>query len=205
MTTLKFYRQASVYLAKKDKRLAKIIEGTELAPIDIHKDYFRELTESIIGQQLSVKAADTILKRFYLLIGGPITPEKVINLDQEKIRDAGISYQKISYIKDLARKFKDKQIEFEKFDKLTDEKIIEELIAVRGIGRWTAEMFLIFGLGRPDVFSYGDLGLRRAIEKLYKIDELSEIEAIKISEKWKPYRSVACRYLWKSLDNAPKQ
>ncbi|MEK9178784.1 MAG: DNA-3-methyladenine glycosylase 2 family protein, partial [Patescibacteria group bacterium] len=121
-------------------------------------------------------------------------------LKDEKIRSAGISYQKISYIKDLAKKFQNKQIEFDKFDKLTDEKIIDELVSVRGIGRWTAEMFLIFGLGRPDVFSYGDLGLRRAIERLYKIQDLSEIEAIRISEKWKPYRSVASRFLWKSLE-----
>lgn len=204
MTTPLFYKKASDYLSKRDKKLAKIIGQTKLDPLNLHRDYFRELTESIIGQQLSVKAADTILRRFYLLMIGPITPEKVIKLDAEEIRKAGISYQKISYIKDLAKKFQDKEIEFDNFGKLTDEKIIEELILVRGIGRWTAEMFLIFGLGRPDVFSYGDLGLRRAIERLYKIGELSEIEAIRISEKWKPYRSVASRYLWRSLDNEPK-
>jgi len=201
MTTLKFYKEASVYLSGKDKKLAKIIKQHELSPLELHEDYFRELTESIIGQQLSVKAADTILKRFYLLITGPITPEKVIRLNDEKIRKAGISYQKISYIKDLAKKFQDGEIEFKKFSKLTDEEIIEELVRVRGIGRWTAEMFLIFGLGRPDVFSFGDLGLRRAIEKVHGIKELGETDAMKISETWKPYRSVASRYLWKSLDN----
>ncbi len=200
MTSLRFYKQASAYLVKKDRRLAKIISQTKLAPLELHGDYFRELTESIVSQQLSVKAADTILGRFYKLMKGPITPAKVLNLKDEKIRSAGISYQKISYIKDLAKKFQNKQIEFDKFDKLTDEKIIDELVSVRGIGRWTAEMFLIFGLGRPDVFSYGDLGLRRAIERLYKIQDLSEIEAIRISEKWKPYRSVASRFLWKSLE-----
>src|SRR3989338_8413531 len=201
MTTLKFYKKASTYLCGKDKKLAKIIKQHELSPLELHEDYFRELTESIIGQQLSVKAADTILKRFYLLITGPITPEKVIRLNDEKIRKAGISYQKISYIKDLAKKFQDGEIEFKKFSKLTDEEIIEELVRVRGIGRWTAEMFLIFGLGRPDVFSFGDLGLRRAIEKVHGIKELGETDAMKISETWKPYRSVASRYLWKSLDN----
>jgi len=201
MTSLKFYKQAAVYLLEKDKKLAKIIKDIKLAPLELHGDYFRELTESIIGQQLSIKAADTILSRFYKLMKGPIAPRKVLKLKDEDIRKAGISYQKISYIKDLAKKFDDDEIEFHKFNKLTDEKIIEELIAVRGIGRWTAEMFLIFGLGRPDVFSYGDLGLRRAIEKLYKIKDLEEVEAIRISEKWKPYRSVASRYLWKSLNN----
>ena len=201
MTSLKFYKQAAVYLSKKDRKLAKIIEQTNLVPLELHGDYFRELTESIIGQQLSIKAADTILSRFYKLMKGPIAPRKVLKLKDDDIRKAGISYQKISYIKDLAKKFGDGEIEFHKFEKLTDEKIIEELIAVRGIGRWTAEMFLIFGLGRPDVFSYGDLGLRRAIEKLYKIKDLKEIKAIRISEKWKPYRSVASRYLWKSLNN----
>ena len=201
MTNLKFYKDASEYLTGKDKKLAKIIKNIDLLPLEIHNDYFRELTESIVSQQLSIKAADTILSRFYKLVQGPISPKKVIKLKDEKIRIAGISYQKISYIKDLAKKIEDEEIEFDKFNKLTDEKIIEELIAVRGIGRWTAEMFLIFGLGRPDVFSFGDLGLRRAIEKLYKIEKLSEIEAIRISEKWKPYRSVASRYLWKSLEN----
>ena len=201
MTSLKFYKQAAVYLLEKDKKLAKIIKDIKLAPLELHGDYFRELTESIIGQQLSIKAADTILSRFYKLMKGPIAPRKVLKLKDEDIRKAGISYQKISYIKDLAKKFDDDEIEFHKFNKLTDEKIIEELIAVRGIGRWTAEMFLIFGLGRPDVFSYGDLGLRRAIEKLYKIKDLEEVEAIRISEKWKPYRSIASRYLWKSLEN----
>ena len=201
MTILKFYKQAAVYLSKKDRKLTKIIEQTNLVPLELHGDYFRELTESIIGQQLSIKAADTILSRFYKLMKGPIAPRKVLKLKDDDIRKAGISYQKISYIKDLAKKFGDGEIEFHKFEKLTDEKIIEELIAVRGIGRWTAEMFLIFGLGRPDVFSYGDLGLRRAIEKLYKIKDLKEIKAIRISEKWKPYRSVASRYLWKSLNN----
>ena len=125
MTTLKFYKEASVYLSGKDKKLAKIIKQHELSPLELHEDYFRELTESIIGQQLSVKAADTILKRFYLLITGPITPEKVIRLNDEKIRKAGISYQKISYIKDLAKKFQDGEIEFKKFSKLTDEDIID--------------------------------------------------------------------------------
>ena len=200
MTNLKFYKDASEYLTGKDKKLAKIIKNIDLLPLEIHNDYFRELTESIVSQQLSIKAADTILGRFYKLVQGPISPKKVIKLKDEKIRIAGISYQKISYIKDLAKKIEDEEIEFDKFNKLTDEKIIEELIAVRGIGRWTAEMFLIFGLGRPDVFSFGDLGLRRAIEKLYKIEKLSEIEAIRISEIWKPYRSVASRYLWRSLE-----
>ena len=200
MTSLQFYQKAAKYLSGKDKKLAKIIRQTKLVPLELHRNYFRELTESIISQQLSVKAADTILGRFYKLMKSPITPGRVIKLDQEKIRTAGISYQKISYIKDLAKRFGDGEIEVGRFDKLTDEKIIEELVAVRGIGRWTAEMFLIFGLGRPDVFSYGDLGLRRAIEKLYKMEDLKEIEAIRISEKWKPYRSIASRYLWKSLD-----
>lgn len=191
-----------VYLRKKDPILAKIIE--QVPPFERYKarNYFEALLESIVSQQLSVKAADTIWVRFLALLPEKeVTAENVWAVPDQKIRDAGISWQKISYIKDLAKKTMESGILFEQFEIMTDEEIITELVKVKGIGRWTAEMFLMFAMERPDVFSYGDLGLRRAIQKWYGLDhEPTQAEAEKIAENWKPYRTLACRYLWRSLE-----
>lgn len=165
------------------------------------QDYFLDLTESIISQQLSIKAANTIWERFKMLYSGKITPDKVLRTDDQKIRDCGISWSKISYIKDLAIHTKESRLMFENFEKMDNEEIITELVRVKGIGRWTAEMFLMFAMGRPDVFSYGDLGIRKAIMRNYGLaNEPTQVQAEKISESWKPYRTYACRYLWKSLE-----
>lgn len=190
------------YLAQRDSILSIIIQQVTLPDWQPPESYFVSLVESIISQQLSVKAADTIYGRFKKLFNKEkITPEEAINLPEETIRTVGISYQKIKYIKDLAEKTLASGIVFEQFEIMTDEEIIEELVKVKGIGRWTAEMFLMFSMGRPDVFSFGDLGLRNAIERLYKLDHKpTQVEAEKIAEKWKPYRTTACRYLWKSLE-----
>jgi DNA-3-methyladenine glycosylase II len=187
---------------KKDPILAQLIKKVPPFERTWGKDYFSDLCESIVSQQLSVKAADTIWGRLKkLLPGEKVTPDGIRTLDTEKMRSAGISYQKISYIKDLAEKTLESGIVFEQFEIMTDEEIIQELIKVKGIGRWTAEMFLMFSMGRPDVFSYGDLGIRKAIQRWYEFkEEPTKEEAEKISEKWKPYRSFACRYLWKSLE-----
>ena len=194
--------KAREYLSKKDPVLGKIIR--QVPPLERRwgKNYFLDLAESIISQQLSIKAADTIWGRFKKLFDTEhIAPEDVISIDKEKMRACGISYQKISYIKDLAEKTVASGILFEQFDTMTDEEIIAELVKVKGIGRWTAEMFLMFTMGRPDIFSYGDLGIRKAIQRLYKFEkEPTQEEAEKIAKKWKPYRTVACRYLWKSLE-----
>ncbi|MBI5045052.1 MAG: DNA-3-methyladenine glycosylase 2 family protein [Candidatus Levybacteria bacterium] len=190
------------FLSKNDPILGQIIK--KVPPIEKHKatNYFEALLESIVSQQLSVKAADTIWSRFLALLPGKrVIPEEVWKIDDQKIRDAGISWQKVSYIKDLAKKTMESGILFEQFEIMTDEEIITELVKVKGIGRWTAEMFLMFAMDRPDVFSYGDLGLRRAIEKAYKLrHEPTQEEAEKIAQKWKPYRTIACRYLWRSLE-----
>ena len=190
------------YLSKRDPVLAEIIKKVPPFTRRKSENYFISLVESIISQQLSVKAADTIYARFETLFAGKvITPEEVLELKDDVIRGVGISYQKISYIKDLAEKTLESGILFEQFEIMTDEEIIEELIKVKGIGRWTGEMFLMFAMGRPDVFSYGDLGIRNAIQKLYKFDhQPTQEEAEKIAENWKPQRTLACRYLWKSLD-----
>lgn len=194
---------AQNYLCSKDPILAKIIKKIELRPILPADNYFQKLTESIISQQLSVKAADTITSRFVALFGTgafPL-PEQVLQMDQEKIRGVGISYQKITYIKDLSKYVSEKLLNFHLFGSYSDEEVILHLTEVRGIGRWTAEMFLMFALARPDVFSYGDLGLKNAIYKLYKLKNHPNVkQAKKISDTWIPNRTLACRYLWASLE-----
>ncbi len=170
--------------------------------LDKEEPLFEGLIGSIISQQLSVKAADTIYKRFLALYKGKVpTPRQILKTDKEKIRGAGISYMKISYLKDIAKAFDDKLIDEEKIKKMDNEEAMAELIKLRGVGKWTAEMILIFNLKRPDIFSAGDFGLRRAIRLLYGIT--NEKEILKLSEKWKPNRSLACWYLWQSLDNIP--
>lgn len=166
------------------------------------KDYFVSLVDSIIGQQLSGKVADVIFARFKNLFkGGKITPQAVLKLNDEKIRGIGVSYSKIKCIKDLAQKVKDRQIRLEKLERLPDEEVVIELVKVKGIGRWTAEMFLMFTLKREDVFSHGDLGLNNAIKKIYKLPDYSQARVEKLVCKWSPYKSYASRTLWRSLDN----
>ena len=197
------YKKAVAHLKKHDAVLAKVI--TKIPPLEersVGGNYFLDLIETIISQQLSIKAADTIWKRFQALFPkNEISPEAVMQIDTEKVRGAGISYQKISYIKDLAKHVKESGLVFEQFDIMSDEEIITELVKVKGIGQWTAEMFLMFNMGRPDVFSYGDLGIRKAMQKLYEFrKEPTQKQAEKIAEKWRPYRTIACRYLWRSLE-----
>jgi DNA-3-methyladenine glycosylase II len=160
-----------------------------------------ELIEAIINQQLSGKAADTIYKRFLSLFKTDKfpTPEQILKIDVEKLRSAGMSYGKASYIKNIAQGFQDKILDIKILRKMTDDEVIKELTKIKGVGKWTAEMILIFTLKRKDVFSLGDAGLRRAIKNLYKIEKDEAI--LKLSEKWKPYRSHACWYLWRSLEN----
>lgn len=169
-------------------------------------EYFNRLTESIIGQQLSVKVARVINDRFKQLFDNtPVLPEHILQIEDQKLRDIGMSWGKVKYVKDLAQKTNEGVLKFEKFPQMTDEEIIAELTKIKGIGRWTAEMFLIFDLGREDVFSFGDLGLRRAIEKIYQFDKDTHHKHFeKIVEKWKPYRSYASLALWHSLDNKPQ-
>jgi DNA-3-methyladenine glycosylase II len=161
----------------------------------------RELIESIVSQQLSVKAADTIFARFVGLFPSGEFPnaKEILKMDDEKIRGAGLSFSKISYIKSVANAFVSDLIDIEKIRKQSDEEVIEELTQIKGIGRWTAEMILIFTLQRPDVFSIGDLGLRNAITKLYGLTDRNEM--LSLSETWKPHRSIVCWYLWRSVEN----
>lgn len=191
----------------KDKKLAKAIKSIRLEKIEKRKNHYQTLVRGIIGQQLSVKAANTIMNRFLSLFPKAKFPypEEILEMDKEKMRQCGISYSKIEYIKDLSRKILDGVMDMKKIDEMDDEAVITHLTQVKGIGRWTAEMFLIFSLAREDVFSYGDLGLRNAMVKIYGLKKHPSPEkAQKISDTWKPYRSLACRFLWKTLDNEAK-
>ena len=158
------------------------------------------LIESIVSQQLSVKAADTIFARFVTLFNSNNFPsaKNILEMDDELMRGAGISYAKIKYIKCVANAFISDLIDIQKITAQTDEEVINELVQIKGVGRWTAEMTLIFTLQRPDVFSVDDNGLQRAITNLYGITDKKEM--VKLAEQWKPYRSSACWYLWKSLE-----
>ncbi len=197
-------RKKIAHLKKSDPRLRVIIEGITLREIADTRGYFEALVESIVSQQLSIKAADTIFKRFVALTPGrkfPI-PREVLKMSVPKMRKVGLSRMKVSFIKDLAKKILDGSLDLKHVDTMSDEEVIEHLVAVKGIGRWTAEMFLIFCLRRDDIFSYGDLGLRNAIQRIYKMKKTpTPAQAEKITAKWKPYRSLGSRYLWASLDN----
>ncbi len=179
-----------------------LIQLTQKYPAPTFQDkserLFLELVESIISQQLSVKASNTIFARFEALFD-TLTPQTLLGMNDEKIRACGVSYQKIKYLKSVADAFINGMIQIDKLKYMSDEEVISLLTQIHGVGRWTAEMILIFTLARPDIFSLGDQGLKNAIEKLYGVTDLKEILAL--SEKWAPYRSTACWYLWKSLDN----
>jgi len=185
------WRQADELLLE-DKHIGPLIRKwghCTIKPISKAK-YFEDLVDAICSQQLSGKAAATIFGRVKKLLG-KITVENILNEKPEKFREAGLSWQKISYVKDLAEKVKTNQLKIKSLDMLPDEEVIGELVAVKGIGRWTAEMFLMFGLARPDIFPKDDLGINKAMAKL----------KLKSADRWKPYRTVASWYLWRSLEN----
>jgi DNA-3-methyladenine glycosylase II len=168
-------------------------------------DAYGALLRSIVGQQLSTKAASTIYGRMLDLFGGhPPTPKQLLAVDPDKIRAAGLSRPKISYLRDLAVHVQKGELELEHLDELPDEQVIEQLTAVKGIGEWSAHMFLMFHLGRPDVLPVGDQGIRRAVQVQYRLRKMPDAKRLeKIARPWRPYRTLACLYLWSSLDNKP--
>ena len=162
------------------------------------KDFFSALCNEIVSQQLSDKVADVLYRRLNQTCGGSITAEIVARLTDQQLRDTGMSWSKVKFIKNLAEAVTTKAIDLEKLTQLEDELVVAELTKLHGIGPWTAEMFLMFSLGREDVFSPGDLGLQRAIQKLYRLKkEPTKEQLLKISQKWSPYRTYACLVLWK--------
>jgi DNA-3-methyladenine glycosylase II len=168
-------------------------------------DAYGALLRSIVGQQLSTKAAQTIYGRMLELFGGHApTPKQLRAANPDDIRAAGLSRPKINYLRDLAKHVEDGELELDRLDELSDEKIIEELTAVKGIGEWSAHMFLMFHLGRPDVLPVGDQGIRNAVRVHYRLRKLPDAKRLeKIAKPWRPYRTLACLYLWSSLDNLP--
>lgn len=162
---------------------------------------YEDLLESIVSQQLSIKAADTIFGRVKSLFADTIPqPTMLLQTPDDTLRRAGLSYQKIAYIKSVADAFLRDLIDHRQIKKMTDEEVIAQLTQIKGVGQWTAEMILIFTLNRPDVFSLGDLGLRNAIKNLYGITDKEKM--LQLSQTWSPYRSTASWYLWRSLENA---
>jgi DNA-3-methyladenine glycosylase II len=200
------YKKAISHFKKADPILYAIVVQMDPFELSEHPQPFIRLIRSIIGQQLSVKAAQTIFERFEsLFYKKDITPNGLLKITDEKLRATGISYQKISYLKDLASKVLKKEVELEKIADFESEIVIEQLTKTKGIGRWTAEMFLMFSLGRPDIFSFGDLGLQNAIKKAYGLKKKPTIKQMeKFSKKWSPFRTYAALALWRSLANTPK-
>lgn len=194
-------QEALKHLSVADPRLAAIIESVGAYEIKLRKDPFRSLVEAIIYQQLAGSAADAIYGRFVKIYGRFPRPTQLLTTKDSKLRSAGLSGRKIEYLKGLATRVSDGRLKLSKLSKLPDEQIIEQLVQVKGIGRWTAEMFLIFCLGREDVLPVGDLGLRKAMQKTYSLAELPTPEAMcKIAQSWKPYCTIATWYMWKSLE-----
>ena len=186
----------------RDARLSKIIKKNGTLKLGKRKDYFNILVLSIANQQLSGKAAMTIYNRLKKLCNGRITPKRIAELDSRRIRKAGFSRMKISFMKDLSRKFIDGHVSPHKFHAQSDQKVLEELVKIRGIGRWTAEMFLMFSLAREDIFPADDLGIKKAIARLYGVKDVAKKNLDKFSQRWSPYRSYASLYLWKSIDTS---
>jgi DNA-3-methyladenine glycosylase II len=189
--------------------LAKVIdEHGAIDMVPAHRrgrEHYTALVRSIVGQQLSVKAASTIYGRLEAMFDGhPPTPEQILATDVDALRGVGLSRPKAGYLRSLAEHVRDGTLELDRFIEMPDDEVIAELTAVKGLGEWTAHMFLMFQLGRADVLPVGDQGIRNAVRKLYGLDAIptpSELE--RIAEPWRPWRTLACRYLWESLDNAP--
>jgi DNA-3-methyladenine glycosylase II len=168
-------------------------------------DPYEALARAIVGQQLSTKAAASIWGKVTALFGGVTpTPSQVIAAEPQDLRDAGLSWSKVAYFRHLAERIEEGDLDITKLAEMDDEEVVAELTEVKGIGRWTAEMFLIFSLGRPDVLPVGDLGIRRAAQFAFGLDELPEPEELEVmAEPWRPHRTLASLYLWRSLHNEP--
>jgi DNA-3-methyladenine glycosylase II len=202
-----YWDTACKHLKRNDRVMKRLIPRFGEARLQSRGDAFTTLSRSVVGQQISVKAAQSVWTRFAALAspeGGPLMPQAVTDLDVPALRGAGLSARKAEYLLDLASHFTGGQVRVSQWDAMADEAIIEELVAIRGIGRWTAEMFLIFHLMRPDVLPLDDLGLIKGISLNYFSGEaVSRAEAREVAEAWAPYRSVATWYLWRSLDPLP--
>jgi DNA-3-methyladenine glycosylase II len=194
--------KALKHLSKSDPKLGAIIESIGNYNIERRPEPFRSLVEAIIYQQLAGRAADTIYGRFLKIYRGRFPlPTRILSTSEADLRSAGLSRQKIAYIMDLAAHVSGGRLRLDQLSEMSDSEVVEQLVQVKGIGKWTADMFLIFCLGRQDVLPVGDLGLRRAMMITYGLPELPmPAEMQEIARVWKPYSSVATWYMWKSLD-----
>ncbi|WFD10975.1 DNA-3-methyladenine glycosylase family protein [Tepidibacter hydrothermalis] len=191
----KYGKKEIEYLKEKDKVLGENIDKIGFIKREIIKNPFEALISSIVSQQVSKKAAETVWFRFCNLIH-EITPENIINIDDESIKKCGMSNRKVEYIKEIADAALSKRVDFNNLKLLTDEEIIKQLITIRGVGTWTAQMILIFSLNRLNVISYDDLGIRKGIINLYELEGISRKEFNEYKKKYSPYASVASLYLW---------
>jgi DNA-3-methyladenine glycosylase II len=192
----------------KDKKLKKLMEGTIPFILKQKKKVYLHLCGSIMSQQLSTKVADVIWKRFLALYDKHPTPEQIIETPFATLRGIGLSNAKVSYIQNVAKFAIEQGMEWKQLQKMSNEEVTQHLIQIKGVGRWTTEMILMFALGREDVFAVDDLGIQNAMIKLYKLDnnnkkQLKE-DLLRISDKWAPYRTYACLHLWRWKDNAPE-
>lgn len=199
-----YWEEAVKHLMKKDRIMNRIIPIHGEGTIESRGDPFMTLARSIVGQQISVKAAEAVWQRVLKGCGTRFTPITVQRLGSEGLRACGLSQRKAEYVTDLAGHFKEKLVHPQNWGEMVDEDVINELIAIRGIGRWTAEMFLIFNLQRPNILPLDDVGLLKAISLHYFSGEpVSRFEAREVSEAWAPWRTVATWYLWRSLEPVP--
>lgn len=189
-------------LGNLDPALGKLFSQCGPIEVPLQEDYFLSIASAIVGQQLSNHVADVLWARLMLLVDQTLSPHIILSLEDESLRQIGISYSKIKYLKALSTAVLSKSLQLDRLHLLDDEEIVRQLTQVKGIGPWTAEMFLIFSMGRTDVFSVEDGGLQRAVKWLYKLDEIpNREELLRISGQWKPYRTVAALYLWRAIDD----
>jgi DNA-3-methyladenine glycosylase II len=204
LATPAYWQEACAHLMKKDRVMRKLIPRFGDACLQSRGDPFVTLARSVVGQQISVQAAQTIWDRFAKLGKGKLQPSKVLKLKLDDMRACGLSARKIEYLVDLSLHFDSGALHVKQWEGMDDEAIIAELVAIRGIGRWTAEMFLIFHLMRPNVLPLDDIGMLRGIsENYFSGESVSRSEAKEVAAAWAPFRSVAVWYLWRSLDPLP--
>ncbi|MEO8122802.1 MAG: DNA-3-methyladenine glycosylase 2 family protein [Burkholderiales bacterium] len=202
-----YWDDACKHLARRDRVMRKLIARLAEGRLQSRGDAFTTLARSVVGQQISVKAAQTVWERLTAIVDGgasALAPSAVLALDAPRLRSAGLSARKVEYLTDLARHFESGAVHVEEWREMEDEAIIDELVAIRGIGRWTAEMFLIFHLMRPNVLPLDDVGLLKGVSLNYFSGEpVSRAEVREVGDAWAPFRSVATWYIWRSLDPLP--
>ena len=191
----RYGRKEIEYLKSKDEKMARLIDGAGMIQRRTNPDLYRALADSIIGQQISTAAHNTIRKRV-LDKFGVLTAQKVAAIPDEELKSIGISWRKVGYIKDFTDKILSGDFDIGRLYDMDDEDVIRHLVSLKGVGRWTAEMLLTFSMERPDVLSYGDLAIRRGVMKLYNLQELTEEQFHRLTDKFSPYRTTAALYFW---------